>query len=80
MSTLISIELSVSSIGSVVATAIVSDAPYPYYFSTSNIDRIKQSMQTRRVRVPEKIKITTTPEYERLTGRNYLKLVNQGDC
>lgn len=76
MSTLTSIELSVSSIGRVIATAWVSDAQYPYYFSTSNIEKIKKSIELRRIKVPDKINVTTTEGYDRMTGAKSLRLVS----
>ena len=75
MSTLISLELSVSSIGTIVATAKVSDAPYPFFFTTADTEKIRKSLEARRIRVPEKMSIITTPDYDKLVGKNRLRLV-----
>lgn len=68
MSKLIGIELSISSIGGVISKAYLSNSINPIYFSTSNVDRICDSLRKKRIVVPEKFSVTRTPEFNKHAG------------
>lgn len=77
MGTLTLIELSVSGLGKVIATAWVSDDTYPHYFTTGNINKIKETMEAKRIKVPKKVNVTTTGEYDRMVGPKSMRLISR---